>query len=283
MTNRCLPIRLYYGVYYRIIARVKSFKRKRYESPDERKRYMFEPEPSECGKSLAVIYRISDSGYAKVKPAYINNENCLKNAVNIFTTDRCRWVVIADNVCDETYDMICKYVASDNIMRVSVGHGAGTFNIALNIALSFTDNPIVYFLENDYLHRPGADDVLAEGFDTGEAEYVTLYDHPDKYVKGKAWGRDGEKSKVFASKSVKWKTTCSTTMTFAARRSTLFADRSIIRLWTRTKHPYDFYMFRMLGRVAGRTLISPLPSYSTHGETALLAPGIDWKAVAAQS
>ena len=31
-----------------------------------------------------VVYRISDTGYKKVKPDYINNENCLKNAINMF-------------------------------------------------------------------------------------------------------------------------------------------------------------------------------------------------------
>ena len=30
---------------------------------------------------MRVIYRISDSGYNKVKPDYINNEACLRNAI----------------------------------------------------------------------------------------------------------------------------------------------------------------------------------------------------------
>ena len=30
---------------------------------------------------MKIIYRISDTGYNKVKPFYINNSNCFKNAV----------------------------------------------------------------------------------------------------------------------------------------------------------------------------------------------------------
>ena len=36
-------------------------------------------------------------------------------------------------------------------------------------------------MENDYLHLPNSYNVLKEGLDFGVA-YVTLYDHPDKYL-----------------------------------------------------------------------------------------------------
>jgi hypothetical protein len=76
--------------------------------------------------NLHIIYRISDAGYSKVKPAYINNEHCLRNAVGVFPD--AIFHVIADNVSEDTYAMICKYVHSNQIMRVSVGHGAGTLD-----------------------------------------------------------------------------------------------------------------------------------------------------------
>ena len=49
---------------------------------------------------MKIIYRISDAGYNKVKPLYINNENCLKNAVKTFGNSE--FLIIADNVSDET-------------------------------------------------------------------------------------------------------------------------------------------------------------------------------------
>jgi hypothetical protein len=45
---------------------------------------------------LNIIYRISNAGYNKVKPDYINNENCLNNA--LFTFNKANWNIIADNI-----------------------------------------------------------------------------------------------------------------------------------------------------------------------------------------
>ena len=49
---------------------------------------------------MKIIYRISDAGYNKVKPLYINNENCLNNAIKTFGNSE--FLIIADNVSDET-------------------------------------------------------------------------------------------------------------------------------------------------------------------------------------
>lgn len=105
------------------------------------------PPGSSQNNPLVIIYRISDIGYPKIKPAYINNENCLRNAVKRFPVNRCQWLVIADNICEETYAMICQYIPIGNIQRVSIGHGAGTFRLAMNTALTYPDTTIVYFLE----------------------------------------------------------------------------------------------------------------------------------------
>ena len=44
------------------------------------------------------------------------------------------------------------------------------------------DQTIVYFLEDDYLHRAGWADILLEAFTLDQADYVTLFDHQDKYT-----------------------------------------------------------------------------------------------------
>ena len=49
---------------------------------------------------MFVIYRISDTGYPKEKPDYINNENCFLNALRTF--NKASWLVIADNVGEKT-------------------------------------------------------------------------------------------------------------------------------------------------------------------------------------
>ena len=67
-------------------------------------------------------------------------------------------------------------------------------------------------------------------------------------------------------------------MTFGSKVSTLKKDEEIIRKWTSGSHPHDFQMFLELGENK-RTVISPIPSFSTHGETAWLSPFIDWEKV----
>lgn len=227
---------------------------------------------------MRIIYRISDAGYNKVKPEYINNENCLKNATEVFKD--ADWLVIADNVSKETDEMIQKYVRKSDILYVSVGHGAGTFNIALDTALKYDDDEIVYFIENDYLHKPNSQKILEEGFKL-EAPFVALYDHPDKYLDPSKGGNPyceggAEDTRVYLSDSVHWKITNSTTMTFAAKVSTLKKYEDTLRNFTNETHPNDFQMFLHL-REQGGLLLTPLPGYSTHGETAWLSPLTNWE------
>lgn len=230
---------------------------------------------------MKIIYRISDAGYNKVKPEYINNENCLRNATEVFKD--ADWLVIADNVSEETDLMIQKYVSKSDIYYASVGHGAGTFNLALDTALNYNDDEIVYFLENDYLHKPNSIEVLEEGFNLGAA-FVALYDHPDKYIGPERGGNPfcqggAEDTRVYLSKSCHWKITNSTTMTFAAKVKTLKDIEPILRKHTSGTHPNDFRMFLEL-RENNRILITSIPGYSTHGETAWLSPLTDWSTYA---
>jgi hypothetical protein len=44
------------------------------------------------------------------------------------------------------------------------------------------------------------------------------------------------------------------------------------------EHPYDFDMFIEL-RENNELLITPIPGYSTHGETLWLCPLIDWSKI----
>lgn len=230
--------------------------------------------------NIHIYYRISDAGYNKVKPDYINNENCLRNAVQMFPLNKVRWNVMADNVSEQTSDMICKYVPKSVVEYVSVGHGAGTFKKTLEQSLELPSEDIVYFLENDYLHREDALEALLDGFTTG-AQYVSLYDHPDKYLSPQEGGNPfvesgGELTRVLKGKMCHWKMTNSTTMTFASMVRTLKNDYDKMLPYISDNHPDDFQMFLKL-REHGRALVTPLPGYSTHGETRWLSPFVDWK------
>lgn len=223
---------------------------------------------------MKIIYRISDSGYSKVKPDYITNENCLKNFVYVFGNQNLE--IIADNCSKETLQMITKYVHPNKISSVSVGHGAGTFNLALDMALKWEDDEIVYFVENDYLHLQGSPQILEEGFKLG-APYVTLYLHPDKFIPPSQGGNPevgedgGYLTRIYRGETQLFGMFNSTTMTFAAKVKTLKEDEKILRKWTSGTHPDDFRMFLEL-RDKGNALLCPLNTFSTHGETMWLAP-----------
>lgn len=228
---------------------------------------------------MRIIYRISDAGYNKVKPSYIDNEKCLRNAVEVFKD--AEWTIIADNCSPETLSMV-EEITDCNIEIVSVGHGAGTFNLALDRALEYKDDEIVYFIENDYLHKPGSYEALKEGLDLGAA-FASLYDHPDKYLDPRKGGNPyceggAEDTRVYLTDSCHWKITNSTTMTFAAKVSTLKRTEEVLRKHTSTTHPNDFHMFLEL-RQKGELLVTSIPGYSTHGETAWLTPLTDWSKV----
>ena len=72
--------------------------------------------------------------------------------------------------------------------------------------------------------------------------------------------------------------TNSTTMTFAAKVSTLKRVEPILRKHTSGSHPNDFQMFLEL-REMGELLTTPIPGYSTHGETSWLSPHTDWSKI----
>jgi len=229
---------------------------------------------------MKIIYRISDAGYSKVTPGYVNNENCLKNFCNVFFDHIHDIEILADNCSEETLAMIAKYIDPINIEKVSVGHGAGTFNLALDRALKLGDKELVYFVENDYLHRQQSPKIIQEGLSLG-ASFVALYDHPDKYLDPSKGGNPyceggAEDTRVYLTDSCHWKITNSTTMTFASTVETLKRTEPILRKYTNQGHyPDDFKMFLDL-RAQNDLLVTPLPGYATHGETAWLSPLTDW-------
>lgn len=231
---------------------------------------------------MKIIYRISDAGYSKVKPGYVNNENCLKNFCNVFFDHIHDIEILADNCNEETLTMIAKYIDPINIEKVSVGHGAGTFNLALDKALKLDNKELIYFVENDYLHKQQSPKIIQEGLSLG-ASFVALYDHPDKYMEPAKGGNPyceggAEDTRVYLTDSCHWKITNSTTMTFASTVSTLKRIETTLRKWTVGEHPHDFQMFLEL-REQNELLVTPLPGYATHGETAWLSSLTDWSKI----
>ena len=227
---------------------------------------------------MRILYRISDGSYKKERFQHATKKGCLENFLKHFPSEEI--TLYADNVSDETYEWLQTYDLE--VIRTNGGSSAAGFRIVLDEALKLDDTEIVYFVEDDYLHLENSRQVLLEGLE--RTDYVTLYDHVDKYMPASEGGNPyidedaAEETKVFLTKSSHWKLTNSTTMTFAAKVKTLREDEPTWRKHIEGKHPNDFGCFIEL-RNNGRSLSSPMPGLSTHCEPMWAAPLIDWEQV----
>lgn len=265
---------------------------------------------------MKVFYRISDKGYNKEKFPFATKEYCLKNFLSVWyenldkkTNEINLYMDFSDK---SSIESISKFV-SEFFNPNEIGAGIGDINIidagvvekkykgssaaswrcVFEEALKIEDkNEIVYFIEDDYLHLFGSRQAIIEGL--ARADYLTLYDCPDKYEPSTDYcnwanplvhnnGYGGEETAVILTKSRHWKICNSTTMSFATTVKMLQEDKEIWDYYTtgivikdHERHPNDFECFLKL-REKGRSLISPLPSLSTHCEPMWAAPLINWK------
>ena len=170
------------------------------------------------------------------------------------------------------------FLNNKNVKKVSMlgGNDAQSFLNVLNYVIeqNYDDSDIIYFLEDDYLHKSGWIDIMLEGFEYIGADYYTLYDHPDKYY---LQMYENLQSKIIVTPSIHWRTAPSTTNTYACKLETLKKHLSIhikscdlIEKWTK-----DHDKFTELWNI-GSNLISCIPGYSTHVEGNMLSPTINW-------
>lgn len=213
---------------------------------------------------MRLYYRISDRGYTKPKLLGATKEVCLMNfcrvfADLIFQKDKQPPPVriIADRCEPKTLQMLS---GSGLPVTVTDKGNAGSLRVALNLALEeCSEDETVYFCEDDYLHLPKAPVALAEGI--RRADYVTLYDHPDKYTH---FYDGGEISKVIKTASSHWRYTASTCMTFATKPKILRADMPIWEEFTSEDHPHDHFIFKKLFEQSRRRLAVCIPGLACH-------------------
>jgi hypothetical protein len=232
---------------------------------------------------MICFYRISDNGYQKVKFPKATKKNCLLNFLTEWSVSEVR--VLVDRCIPATRQFLHEYadLTSLHVEDIDGGSSAQSFRIAYEKALELDDTEVVYLIEDDYWHLNSSRSMLLEAIE--RAEYVTLYDAPDKYVPASQGGNpyideDGaDETKVILTQSRHWRLTNSTTCTFAARVGTLREDYEVWKQFCFAtpdqKHPHDFQCFLEL-RSRGRSLVSPIPTLSTHVEPNWAAPLVNW-------
>ena len=196
---------------------------------------------------MYVIYRISDNSYKKTKLPCCNKFICMENFIECFSKID---LIVADNCNQDTLEFIknnkCNYVSTN------LGN-AGSFIYALDCVLNLPNDEIVYFVEDDYLHnnnRSNLELVVRQGLSF--SDYVTLYDHPDKYGANYDYG---EICKVRYLDRLHWRSTISTTMTFATTVKTIKEDKDIFeKICHNQFHPNDHQIFLELKNVKNTTI-----------------------------
>ncbi|WP_295771987.1 DUF5672 family protein [uncultured Mucilaginibacter sp.] len=256
---------------------------------------------AETAFDIKYLYRISDGSNPKNKLQTATKLHCLQNFIEIFKHNI---YVFADNCSEATLAAIRNLGVEP--VEIALGNSKSWRFVVESAIKNFEDESYVYLVEDDYLHLPGSDRALQEGL--AIADYVTLYDHPDKYgnpVAGVTEFTEAE-SHVLLTSSTHWKTVSSTTMTFAAKVKTLKEDKDIWWHFTEGKIPNDHYAFLKLMHKNSeppkklfkklkaslvpakasnpkRVLISSIPGFSTHAETEWLSPVTAWYNIKAWS
>jgi hypothetical protein len=233
----------------------------------------------------------------QARPAWFGYDLCFANLVETTRQGREAGRIILHIVFDGSPEALQTNVISPHLFplfeqtpaaihihHVEGGNQRAAWRACLGVigdGAGIADDDMIYLLENDYLHVPDWVARLEElAASPIEWDYATLYDHPDKYP-GYTEVADSARyrnlfSKIFCAGSHHWRTTPNSTGTYILRGRTYRRDLPILRLGL-----YDFRLFKLLGLARRTTVVSPLPSLSTHSMSEYLAPVVAWDAVAA--
>lgn len=208
----------------------------------------------------------------KKRPSWFSREKCFNNLLD---TIKDRSEVSVHVLFDG--DSSQHFTKSSGVLvkEIDAKSGAKSFIMSMDYALEVADDDtLIYFLEDDYMHVPGWVDVMFEGASIVHDAYLSLYDHNDKYFLPQYASL---KSQIFTSPRCHWRTTPSTTDTFAIRPSTLKKHYNIMKKWSDIGLNYSQDHKRCLELWDnGVPLITSIPGFSTHCEENLLSPVVNW-------
>jgi hypothetical protein len=205
------------------------------------------------------------------RPNWFDKWACLKNFTKVFKNQNI--TLVADGVDDNTWEKLNELYPFLDLHRTEFGSNAESFMYCLRDSITLSTDTYVYFVEDDYIHHEGSDLILEQGL--AISKYVSLYDHPDKY-----WGENASKvCQLFMTEDCHWRTTGSTTMTFASSVNNLIEDYDLFKQWCggTDRWTHDFQLFTEISKTKG--LITPVPGYATHLDSWVIGKMVDWEDV----
>lgn len=216
----------------------------------------------------------SSNSIDKIRPEWFSREKCYQNLIRTTESKDVNITILFDGEPEPEHFINNYKVEMVNMKGGTDGH---SFLNLVNYVekLKIDDNDIVYFLEDDYLHQDGWVDIMNEGFNSMNADYISLYDHKDKYF---LQPYQRLQSKIIATKSTHWRTSPSTTNTYACRFKTFKKHIHIHKEYCDLERGFtrDHDKFQRLWQ-EGSNLVTSIPGYSTHVETPYLSPVVNWE------
>jgi hypothetical protein len=210
----------------------------------------------------------------KFRPSWFDYEKCFINLLNTIEGKNVDLHVVMDGKIENNWikKYQDRYISHETIERR--GHMTAVYMMEVIYSLkdSMDKKDLIYILENDYLHVDNWVDKILDIFQTFEGlNYVSLYDHGDKY-----WHPNYEDlvSKIFCSNTHHWRTIPSTCGSYVIDRKFFEEDYDIL-----STMEGDHNKFLWLNENRGRFILTPIPGLSTHCMDRLLSPTIDWKKI----
>lgn len=224
-------------------------------------------------RNIHIFYRTYNAkeNYS-IRPPWFSYERCFINLLDtIYGYSNIKLHVM----CDESSGSEASIIKHSPtiINKIHAGSDFKSFQLTCEYikTLNLEENDLIYFLENDYLHVYGWQDKVFDLYNSfSGVDYVSLYDHADKYSSMYI----GLQSIIMTTDSHHWRSTPSTCGSFILTKKLFDEDYD-------TLHDMqgDHNKFLWLNHNKSRTILSPIPGLSTHCMNGLLSPCINWKEI----
>jgi hypothetical protein len=237
---------------------------------------------------VLAIYRTYDGENAKARLPYYSKLLAFQSFLLSWRQLPSRRLIIAINGPSMPAELLRLYERyADDVRHIAEPGNKHTYRIALDWVDEAERGDLIYLAEDDYLYQTSAFPQLvtaAERFP--DVDYFTLYDHLDRYTRADD-AHLGRREFIRIAGDRHWRVAESTCSTYAARASTLKRDRRVLQALCYTGRIRDRLGWRItqgIGwwwwKLPKRHLVSPMPSLATHMESEMVAPNVDWRAVA---
>ena len=204
------------------------------------------------------------------RPYWFDFEKCFKNLLSTLN-DQIALNVVFDGKIESNW--IDNYKDQYISHEIKAGGDQSSFFQTWEIAKNsdIKNNDLIYFVENDYLHKEDWSEKVIELFGNYDLpHYISLYDHNDKYFST----YDSLVSKILVTNNHHWRTTPSTCGSFIIKKQLFDLDYDI-----HTSVSGDHNKFIKLYDDRQRLVITPIPGLATHCMEGLMSPTINWEKI----